>query len=269
VAPCLGCGSLMGLIVGIVRYAMFFTVAAGCVIQPYQHLALSNVLFVSYRIATMVGSVGQLLCLSGLYNPYSVKHKGAIMATPNDILPANADKLVVAARRLATHAHRGQTEWGGNPFIDHPTRIAAALTAAGQPCDVVAAGWLHDTVEDTSLTILDLRVLIGADVADTVSVVTRTDDQTYMQFTDASSVVPKPTVVKIADVNDHLEPGRIVILASPLKAKAISMSTRYKKALKVLVPACLSFIDQGLVVPESIRLVNRANELLAMDHTAL
>lgn len=75
-------------------------------------------------------------------------------ATP-DTLPR--DQWVPAAQLLATQAHEGQYRRDGKPYITHPEGVAVRLQRAGLPDDVVAAGWLHDTVEDTDLTLKDLR----------------------------------------------------------------------------------------------------------------
>jgi (p)ppGpp synthase/HD superfamily hydrolase len=56
---------------------------------------------------------------------------------------AHADDLVVRAERFATRWHAGQTDKLGAPYISHPRRVAARLTAPEQ--QVVA--WLHDVLE--------------------------------------------------------------------------------------------------------------------------
>ena len=62
-------------------------------------------------------------------------------------------ELVNKARTFAAMAHAGVTrKWTGEPYVEHCARVAARLTALGFGPDVVAAGWLHDVVEDTPIT---------------------------------------------------------------------------------------------------------------------
>ncbi len=94
-----------------------------------------------------------------------------------ELLPATyspADReLVQRAYRVAEKAHRGQKRASGEPYINHCLAVAAILTEYKVPADVVTAGLLHDTVEDTDLTIDDLRRDFGDDVARLVDGVTK------------------------------------------------------------------------------------------------
>lgn len=93
------------------------------------------------------------------YVQESARHHADLDAhdTPVDPTPLPREQWVPAARLLATKAHEGVYRRDGNPYITHPEAVAAKLQRAGLPEDVVAAGWLHDTVEDTDLTFADLR----------------------------------------------------------------------------------------------------------------
>jgi len=81
--------------------------------------------------------------------------------------------LIERAARFAAEAHAGQRrKYTGEPYAEHPFRVAqmvAAVTA--DPC-VVAAALLHDTVEDTPVSDSDIRRLFGDRVADLVAEVT-------------------------------------------------------------------------------------------------
>jgi (p)ppGpp synthase/HD superfamily hydrolase len=78
--------------------------------------------------------------------------------------------LVRKALAVAAAAHQGQVRKGsGRPFVLHPVAVAQLLVEAGCPDEVVAAGLLHDTLEDTSLTLGDLRAWFGGEVASTVA----------------------------------------------------------------------------------------------------
>ncbi len=74
------------------------------------------------------------------------------------------------ALRLATQAHDGQTRKGSPaPYIEHPMAVAMILDRAEFDEDVVVAGLLHDLVEDTHITLDDIRSAFGDSVAETVA----------------------------------------------------------------------------------------------------
>ena len=86
--------------------------------------------------------------------------------------------LVTRARDYATAAHAGQTRRGsGAPYITHPERVAALVAAywPAAPEWVIAAAWLHDTVEDTATTLAGLRREFGSEVADLVQALSKPD----------------------------------------------------------------------------------------------
>ncbi|MDI6770038.1 MAG: bifunctional (p)ppGpp synthetase/guanosine-3',5'-bis(diphosphate) 3'-pyrophosphohydrolase [Anaerolineales bacterium] len=86
----------------------------------------------------------------------------------------NADReLVQRAYRLAERVHNGQKRASGEPYINHCLAVAAILAGLHMPADVVAAGLLHDTVEDTSITLVDLRRDFGESIAKLVDGVTK------------------------------------------------------------------------------------------------
>src|SRR5512146_1157870 len=85
-----------------------------------------------------------------------------------------ADKeLIQRAYRLAEEAHRGQKRISGEPYINHCVAVAQILAELRVPPEVMAAGLLHDTVEDTSLTLDDIRRDFGDVVASLVDGVTK------------------------------------------------------------------------------------------------
>ena len=79
------------------------------------------------------------------------------------------EKAVVFAAR----AHAGQIRKGdGTPYIVHPFLVASMLREQGCSLNAVIAGLLHDTVEDTRVSIHDIETEFGNEVADIVSVCT-------------------------------------------------------------------------------------------------
>ena len=74
---------------------------------------------------------------------------------------------------LASQAHKGQKRKSGEPYIIHPLSVTSILIDWGMDIDTVMAGVLHDTVEDTDVTLEDLESLFGKDVAFLVDGVTK------------------------------------------------------------------------------------------------
>jgi GTP pyrophosphokinase len=82
-------------------------------------------------------------------------------------------ELVLRAHRTADLAHIDQKRASGDPYINHCIAVAIILAEMRVPPEVVAAGLLHDTVEDTDITLHDLRRDFGADIANLVDGVTK------------------------------------------------------------------------------------------------
>jgi GTP pyrophosphokinase len=82
-------------------------------------------------------------------------------------------ELVTRAYRIAEEAHRGQKRLSGEPYINHCVAVASILAELKVPAEVVAAGLLHDTVEDTNVTLTDIRREFGDTVRLLVDGVTK------------------------------------------------------------------------------------------------
>jgi GTP pyrophosphokinase len=82
-------------------------------------------------------------------------------------------ELVQRAYRVAETAHREQKRNSGEPYINHCLAVASILIDLRVPPEVVAAGLLHDTVEDTDVSLDDIRRDFGDVVASLVDGVTK------------------------------------------------------------------------------------------------
>lgn len=103
---------------------------------------------------------------------------------PSPRIDAAAERsaLVRKALETASAAHEGQVRngSGGLPYIEHPKMVAERLAAAGYGDEVLAAGLLHDVVEDSDLTVEELRERFGGTVAELVE--TLTDDESIESY---------------------------------------------------------------------------------------
>jgi GTP pyrophosphokinase len=87
---------------------------------------------------------------------------------PNDDL-----ELVKKAYDYSMKNHAGQSRASGEPYLVHPLEVALVLAEMKMDSVAVAAGLLHDSVEDTSVTIVDIRKEFGEQVAHIVEGVTK------------------------------------------------------------------------------------------------
>lgn len=132
-----------------------------------------------------------------------------------------------AAKALATKAHEGQTDKAGLPYITHPERVASRLNTA----EAQVVGWLHDTVEDTALTVQDIEAAFGPETAGAVDAISRRDGESWSDYLDRVAANPMARQVKISDLIDNSNLGRI----PHITLKDVERQKKYNKALKRLL----------------------------------
>lgn len=87
--------------------------------------------------------------------------------------PSDDISLIEKAYRLADDAHRAQVRKSGEPYIIHPLCVAIILADLEMDKETIAAGLLHDVVEDTIFTTEEIKEQFGSDVALLVDGVTK------------------------------------------------------------------------------------------------
>ena len=88
--------------------------------------------------------------------------------------------LLEAAYKLSKEAHRGQFRATGEPYIIHPVAAMKILFDLGLVDDhTLAASLVHDTVEDTDVTLDEIEEALGEDVAELVDGVTKLSRISY------------------------------------------------------------------------------------------
>jgi GTP pyrophosphokinase len=95
-----------------------------------------------------------------------------IKELPPETAPTDIE-LLKRAYRVAEKAHRRQKRASGEPYINHCLAVASILLELGAPIAAVAAGLLHDTVEDSDVSIEDLERDFGDEIAGLVYGVTK------------------------------------------------------------------------------------------------
>ena len=93
--------------------------------------------------------------------------------------PSTDVSLIEKAYKLAVEAHGDQRRKSGEPYIIHPLWVAIILADLEMDKETIAAGMLHDVVEDTKFTEEDIRKEFGAEVALLVDGVTKLGRLSY------------------------------------------------------------------------------------------
>jgi GTP diphosphokinase / guanosine-3',5'-bis(diphosphate) 3'-diphosphatase len=121
--------------------------------------------------------------------------------------------LISCAADFAAERHKEQRRKGAGqvPYANHLAEVARLLAAAtkGSDAELIAAGWLHDTVEDTATSHEELVSTFGDDVASLVMEVT--DDKTLpketrklLQVLKTPAKTPRAKMIKLADLTSNL-----------------------------------------------------------------
>ena len=138
-----------------------------------------------------------------------------------------ASREVDAARALAQARHQGQLDKAGLPYISHPQRVAERMTA---PEEQVVA-WLHDTVEDTGLTIPEIEARFGPVTAAAVDAISRRDGEAWEDYLDRVRANPLARQVKISDLIDNSNLSRL----EHITMKDVLRQAKYNQALQYLM----------------------------------
>lgn len=124
------------------------------------------------------------------------------------------DSLEEQARRFATEAHAraGQRrKYTDEPYIVHPAAVVELVRSVTHDDAMLAAAWLHDTVEDTSATQGDIEARFGARVASLVEMLTDSTPtaaknraaRKLAHFRHTASASPEAQTIKLADIIDN------------------------------------------------------------------
>ncbi|MFP5505677.1 MAG: RelA/SpoT family protein, partial [Gammaproteobacteria bacterium] len=98
---------------------------------------------------------------------------GAWLATLAGARPAAERAVIARALELAQRAHTGQQRHSGEPYLSHLLAVAEILNGLNLDYETIAAALLHDSVEDTEVTLAKLEEEFGSSVARLVDGVTK------------------------------------------------------------------------------------------------
>jgi guanosine-3',5'-bis(diphosphate) 3'-pyrophosphohydrolase len=106
-------------------------------------------------------SVPERLELQGILEEFRRRH------------PKRSTEGITRAYSIASECHAGQLRRSGEPYIAHPLAVAAIVTRYGMDDTTIAAALLHDAVEDTELSLVEVESDFGVEVAEIVDGVTK------------------------------------------------------------------------------------------------
>ncbi|HHP7232397.1 MAG TPA: RelA/SpoT family protein [Xenococcaceae cyanobacterium] len=142
--------------------------------------------------------------------------------------------LICRAFNFAFQLHEGQYRKSGEPYIAHPIAVAGLLRDLGGDDVTIAAGFLHDIVEDTEVTPEEIEARFGADVRQLVEGVTKLSKFNFSSKTERQAenfrrmflAMAKDIRVIIVKLADRLHNMRTLEHLKPEKQQRISRETR-------------------------------------------
>ncbi|MBQ7098154.1 MAG: HD domain-containing protein [Oscillospiraceae bacterium] len=133
--------------------------------------------------------------------------------------------LTIKAMNLAYNAHHGQMDKGGVPYIFHPIHLAETMDDEISTCVAL----LHDTVEDTDVTLEQLAKEFPREIVEAVDLLTHRDGVEYFDYVRAIKANPVAVKVKLADLAHNGDPKRICNQGNQERRRE-----KYAKAKRIL-----------------------------------
>lgn len=152
-------------------------------------------------------------------------------AGDTELIPEKSNPLVAMAYKVAVNSHKGVNRKNGEPYINHPLRVAQLVK--DYPSETISVALLHDTVEDTKLSIADLRLLFPESVCRSVEALTHADDEEYaVAIERVCKGSHDAMVVKLADTLDNSSESQLECFD---EARRERKKAKYAKARKVIL----------------------------------
>ena len=163
--------------------------------------------------------------------------KNCIENTPRAIgesCPIDSESLFSNAFNLAFQLHEGQFRASGDPYIVHPLAVADLLKDIGASPSVIAAGFLHDVVEDTEISPEQLEEYFGREVKELVEGVTKLGGIHFTNRTEAQAenlrkmflAMANDIRVVLVKLADRLHNMRTIDSLDISKQQRIALETR-------------------------------------------
>lgn len=138
--------------------------------------------------------------------------------------------LTIRAMQIAYSAHHGQVDKSGVPYIFHPLHLAEQMEEEISCC----AALLHDTVEDTEITLEALAADFPPEVVEAVGLLTHEEGTDYYDYVRRIRSNPIAKQVKLADLNHNMDATRFAGVEVP-KERIGYFRDKYTKAKAILL----------------------------------
>src|SRR5246500_3941125 len=156
-----------------------------------------------------------------------------LLATVRANRPSDDTEIIRKAWEFCLEHHKGQLRASGEPYVLHPLEVAVVLAEMKLDSTAIAAGLLHDAVEDTPVTTADITARFGEQVAHIVEGVTKIDKIQFANREDRQAEnVRKMLLAMVSDVRvvliklaDRLHNMRTLEHLAPEKQKQIAQET--------------------------------------------
>jgi len=144
------------------------------------------------------------------------------------------DKLIAESFKFAYKLHEGQYRKSGEPYICHPVAVAGLLRDLGGSAAMIAAGFLHDVVEDTEVTSEEIENLFGGEVRQLVEGVTKLSKINFKSKTEGQAenfrrmflAMAKDIRVIVVKLTDRLHNMRTLEHLPDAKRRRIALETK-------------------------------------------
>ncbi|WP_291321912.1 bifunctional (p)ppGpp synthetase/guanosine-3',5'-bis(diphosphate) 3'-pyrophosphohydrolase [Desulfonatronospira sp.] len=141
--------------------------------------------------------------------------------------------LIQKAYVFSASAHAGQIRLSGEPYLSHPLVVSDMLADMHLDADTIAAGLLHDTVEDTKVSLEEVRDQFGEEVARIVKGVTKIGKMSFDSKEEVQAENIRKMILAMADdirvilvkLADRLHNMRTLEHQSVVKQKAVAQET--------------------------------------------
>lgn len=137
--------------------------------------------------------------------------------------------MTMKAMKIAYQAHHGQLDYNGIPYILHPVHLAEQM----QDEITCTVALLHDTVEDTSVTLDELEKEFPPEVTEAVALLTHDEDEDYFDYVRRIKAHPVAKYVKLADLDHNSDQSRCI--GSDLSPERLAYwRDKYSEARRIL-----------------------------------
>ena len=139
-------------------------------------------------------------------------------------------ELTCKAMKIAYNAHHEQTDKNGIPYIFHPFHLAEQMTDENSVCVAL----LHDTVEDTDITVKELEKDFPEEVTDALRLLTHDKSEDYFSYISKIKDNPTAKAVKLADLRHNSDTSRYTDKSRLSDEKVLLRLKKYEEAIRIL-----------------------------------